>query len=93
MKIIETLDVRKETDKTENAKRVSHIKEFQASPHYETIIAIIDEALGRSLVKELLKKNGGAGNEAEIGRLTLVEWASERRIREDIRDIITRKYD
>ena len=93
MKVIESIDVRKEADKTANDRRVADIKDFQASTHYGTIIEIIDEALGKSAVKELLTKTGGGANETEVGRLTMVEWLSDEKIRKQIRAIITRKYE
>jgi len=93
MKIIEPSDVKKEGDLSERELRNSHIKEFQLSAHYETIMGIIQETLDKSLVRDLLSKKQGDVNEAELGRLTLVEWAANSKIESGIKSILERKYE
>jgi len=93
MKIIEPSDVKKEGDLSDKALRNSHIKEFQLSAHYETIMGIIQDALDYSLVKELLAKKQGAANESEVGRLTITEWMSNEKINTRIKSILERKYE
>lgn len=92
MKIIDEKELKKEGELSEKEKRVSYIKEFQVSAHYETIMGIIQESLEQSLVKELLSKKQGDVNETELGRLTLVEWAANSKI-EGIKSILERKYE
>lgn len=58
---------------------------FQVSEHYDFVMSVIDECLAKSSVKELLAKNPSP-NEAEIGRLTLVEWLAEKKINTEIKD-------
>ena len=93
MKVIESIDVRKEADKTANDRRVADIKDFQASTHYGTIIEIIDEALGHSEVISLLRNKTGDVSESEVGRLTISEFMANKKIQDRIRIILTKKYE
>jgi len=93
MKIIDEKELKKEGDVSEKEKRISYIKEFQVSAHYDTIMEIIQETLDKSLVKELLAKKQGDVNETELGRLTMVEWAANSKIESGIKSVLERKYD
>lgn len=93
MKIIDEKELKNEGELSKKEKRISYIKEFQASAPYEAIMEIIQEALDKSLVRELLSKKQGDVNEAELGRLTLVEWAANSKIESGIKSVLTRKYD
>lgn len=93
MKIIDEKELKNEGELSKKEKRISYIKEFQASAPYETIMEIIQEALDYSLVKELLAKQQGAANESEVGRLTITEWMSNEKINTRIKSVLTRKYD
>jgi len=90
MKIIESTDVPSEKD--EKTSQASFIKEFQLSPHYGVIMEIIQDAIDKSLVQELISKKNGDVNETEVGRLTIIEWAVKQRV-EKIKQILTKKYD
>lgn len=59
---------------------------FQASDHYDFVMSVIDECLGKSSVKELIASKNGAVDEAELGRLTLVEWLAEKKINKEIKE-------
>lgn len=92
MKIIDPKELPKEGTTSEKEKYISHIRSFQGSDHYETIIGIVQKHLNSSIVQELLEKKSGDVNESEIGRLTLVEWAAKSKIK-SIKDELTKKYE
>jgi hypothetical protein len=92
MKLIDTKEQPREGDVRGKELRNSLLKEFQISAPYEIVMSIIQEALDRSIVQELIYKKQGDVNETEIGRLTLIEWAAKQRI-EEIKNLLTKKYE
>lgn len=93
MKIIDEKELKKEGEISEKEKRISYIKEFQVSAHYDTIMEIIQDALEYSRVKEILANKEGDANESEVGRLTIIEWMSNEKINTRIKSVLERKYD
>lgn len=73
-------------NKTQKDDFIEKRDAFQTSEHYSFVMSVIDECLNNSSVKELIASKNGAVDEAELGRLTLVEWLAEKKINKEIKE-------